>query len=432
MPAIPSHPPPTNRRRRVLIAVALLASAAAGWAGYARVSPEWRADRELDAARTAAADSDYGLAREHLQVLLRLRPKSAWGHFLMARASRQSDDFATARLHLAQAKAVGWLREDLDIEEHLIEAQEVGPRGENEKVLQALVAARHPAEREILEGLVKGYRNAGLLVAAMGALATWIERFPDDWLPHQWRGETFRQINLPDDARADFLRVLELRSRNRDALRGLGQLELDDKRDVGAARGHFAALLEVAPDDPAGLLGMAVCLRSLGDPGGARGVLDRLLAREPGHARGCLEYAVIEADAGRPAEALGWAKRAEAALPDESEPHYRLGGLFNRLGQPESAAPHVARAELLGETYRKTGEWARQLLTDPSRTDLRYQIGAELLRAGRDQTAVAWLSSALLEQPDHKPSHLALASYYRKIGDARRAAEHERLGGAVK
>jgi predicted Zn-dependent protease len=145
-----------------------------------------------------------------------------------------------------------------------------------------------------------------------------------------------------------------------------------------------------------------------------------------------LEYAAIEADAGRPVEALGWAKRAEAALPDEPELHYRLGTLFNQLGQPDSAAPQLTRSALLGEAYRKTGEWARQLLNDPSKTELRYQIGAELLRVGRDETAVAWLSSALFEKPDHKPSHRALASYYRKIGDARRAAEHERLGGAEK
>jgi|SRR5579883_282895 len=433
MPAIPPTPPlsTVTRFRRRWIAIALLVSAAAVWAGYSFVYPDWRADRALESARKASADSDYEQAREHLRVLLRFRPKSAQGHFLMARASRQSDDLAAARHHLAQAKGAGWLREDLEIEEHLIEAQEIGPRGENEKALHALVYARHPAEREILEGLAKGYRNVHQPVAAMSWLAIWIDRFPEDWLPHQWRAEIFRTLNLPDDARADFLRVLELRPRNPDALRGLGQLELDDKRDAGAAQGHFAALLEVAPDDPAGLLGMSVCLRSQGDSAGARGLLDRLLAREPGHARGCLEYATIEADDGRTVEALGWAKRAEASLPDEPELHYRLGALFNRVGQPNSAAPHLARADLLGEAYRKMGEWARQLLNDPSKTELRYQIGAELLRVGKDETAVAWLFSALLEKPDHKPSHLALASYYRKIGDARRAAEHQRLGGAA-
>ena len=432
IPPIPPPSPPTRFRRRAWIAIALVVSAATVWAGYSFVYPDWCADRALESARKASADFDYELAREHLRILLGFRPKNAHGHFLMARASRQSDDLDAARRHLTQAKGAGWPREDLELEEHLIEAQEIGPRGENEKALHALVFARHPAEREILEGLTKGYRNTHQPVAAMRWLAIWIARFHEDWLPYQWRAETFGALNLPDDARADFLRVLELRPRNPDALRGFGQLELSDKRDAGAARGHFAALLEVAPDDSAGLLGMSVCLRSQGDSVGARGFLDRLLAREPGHARGCLEYAAIEADAGRPVEALSWAKRAEAALPDEPELHYRLGALFNQVGQPDSAAPHLARSDLLGEAYRKTGEWARQLLDDPSKTVLRYQIGAELLRVGRDETAIAWLSSALLEKPDHKPSHQAIASYYRKIGDTRRAAEHERISGSEK
>src|SRR4051812_30405740 len=125
MPAIPpvtSPPPPTRFRRRAWIALALLVSAATVWAGYSFVYPDWRADRALEAARKAAADSDYERAREHLRVLLRFRPKSAQGHFLMARASRQSDDLAAARHHLAQAKGAGWAREDLELEEHLVEA----------------------------------------------------------------------------------------------------------------------------------------------------------------------------------------------------------------------------------------------------------------------------------------------------------------------
>jgi len=402
------------------------------WWGYTSAYPDWRADRALRAAQKASGESDYDAAREHLQVLLTIRPKSAQGHFLLARNSRQSDNLMTAAKELREAKNAGWARDEVELEEHLIEAQESGPRGSNEKSLHALVLARHPAERVILEALVKGYLNAHLPIAAMKWLEIWIDRFPDDWLPRQRRGETLVTLNLPDDARADFLKSLELRPRNPAALRGLGQLELRDKRDAKAAGEHFAALLEVAPDDKVGLLGMAECLRMQGDSAAAKGYLDRLLAREPRHARACLEYAAIQAEAGRPVEALDLAKRAEVTLPDEPELHYRLGAIFSQLGQPELAAPHAARSDLLGEAYRKTGEWARQLLQDPSNTELRYQIGAELLRVGRDETAVAWLSTALLEKPDHQPSHRALAAYYRKIGDAPRSAQHRRLGGSEK
>ncbi len=429
----PPPPPPRKRiRRGIWVGLALLVLAALAWGGYTRIYPDWRAERALKSAQKASADSDYDAARAHLEEFLRIRPKSAQGHFLMARASWQTDDLTAARKHLREAKAAGWPRDELELEEHLIEAQDDGPRGENEKALQALVLARHPAERAILEALAKGYLNVHVQVAAVKWLGIWIERYPDDWLPLRWRGEILATYNFPDDARIDLLRVLQLKPRQSATLRRLGQLELSARRDAVSAAGHFAVLLEVIPDDPDGLLGAAECRRMQGDAAGAREYLARLLAREPNNARGCLEYAVLEAEANRSAEALAWAKRAEATLPDEPDLHFQIGSLYNRLALPESAAPHLARYEVLNGVYRTTLEWLTQLLQDPSNADLRCRIGEEFFRIGRDATAVAWVSSALLEKPDHKPSHRALAAYYRRIGDAPRAAEHLRLGGAEK
>ena len=126
-------------------------------------------------------------------------------------------------------------------------------RGANEKALQALVLARHPAERVVLEALAKGYVNAHLPVSAEKWLSIWIGRFPEDWLPHLLRGEIMAGFNSAAEARGEYLRVLELRSRHPTALQRLGQLELNANRNPQAAAGYFAALLEVRPDDPDGL-----------------------------------------------------------------------------------------------------------------------------------------------------------------------------------
>ncbi len=421
-------PGPVERHNPWLLLAAVVGCAAGlGWLGYARLYPEWQADTALSAAKAAAADADYDRARAELEKFLTLRPAGAEGLFLLARTCRQTDDLAGARKHLAESKRLGWSPDDAEIEAHLIEAQEVGPRGMNEKVLQGLVLRQHPAEKVVLEGLAKGYRNAHLPEAAVKWLGIWIARHPDDWLPHQWRGEILAAFNLMDEARTDFLRVVERRPRYQAARRQLGRIELAFKHDPVAAEGHFAVLLETAPTDPGGLLGMAECRRRQGDAAGAREYLDRLLAAEPGNVRACAEYATLEEAAARPADALRWAARAEAAFPDEPELHYQVALLYTRLGKADAAAPHMARFKQLDESYRKTAGWIKALVADPTNADLRYQIGEEFLRLGRDASAVAWFSSALLEKPDHRPTHRALAAYYRKAGEAGRAAEHERL-----
>ncbi len=174
-----SHPSGKRFKLRIATCIGLLAFAALAWGGYAYLSPDWRAERELKSAREASADADYERAKEHLEQLIRIRPKSAQGHFLLARTHRQTDDLSAARKHLKEAKHLGFAAAEVEIEDHLIEAQEYGPRGPIEKSLQSLVNIRHPSEKVILEGLVKGYQNAHLPVAAVKWLAIWIERFLD-------------------------------------------------------------------------------------------------------------------------------------------------------------------------------------------------------------------------------------------------------------
>ncbi|MDB5307279.1 MAG: tetratricopeptide repeat protein [Gemmataceae bacterium] len=426
LPAPPNSSPAPRRSAspRRLLVVVLVILAVMGWVGYAVVAPEWRADRAIALAEQVAAEGDYDRARGYLDEVLKVRPASGQARFLMARTCRRADDLTAAAAHLREAKRLGWVPDAVEVEEHLIEAQEVGPRGPNEATLQLLALTHHPDERVILEALAKGYRNVHRPEAAVKWLGIWITRYPDDWLPRQWRGEILEAFNLTDDARADYQRALELRPAAIAARRRLGRLELTEKQNPAAAAEHFTAFLEAVPEDPDGLLGLAECRRTQGDPDGARGLLDRLLGRDPGNARGCLECAALEADAGRPASALTWMARAEAAFPDEPQPHYRLALLLARLDRPDDAARHMRRFHELDEGYRRIAALTKQLLGDPASADRRGQIGAEFLRLGRTESALAWFFSALNEDPGHRPTHRALAEHYQKTGQSVLAARH--------
>ena len=71
-----------------------------------------------------------------------------------------------------------------------------------------------------------------------------------------------------------------------------------------------------------------------------------------------------------------------------------------------------------------------QLRTNPDRVDLRYDVGTKLLEYGTAGEGVAWLQSVLQHQPDHQPTHKALAEYYEAHDAPALAARHRRQAGS--
>ena len=63
----------------------------------------------------------------------------------------------------------------------------------------------------------------------------------------------------------------------------------------------------------------------------------------------------------------------------------------------------------------------------PHNPNLHYEAGMIALRAGAIQDALRWFESALREDPNHAPTHRALAEYYQKMGELGRAARHRDL-----
>ena len=52
------------------------------------------------------------------------------------------------------------------------------------------------------------------------------------------------------------------------------------------------------------------------------------------------------------------------------------------------------------------------------------------MRDGRTQSALQWFDSALSLDPNHRPTHAALADYYEKNGDKLKAEEHRKKANA--
>src|SRR5262249_57223918 len=68
-----------------------------------------------------------------------------------------------------------------------------------------------------------------------------------------------------------------------------------------------------------------------------------------------------------------------------------------------------------------------QLQREPNNAAICHEIAMIFLRAGIPQQGLIWLLNALQANPDHVPTHRALAVYYHEVGNPILAARHRAL-----
>lgn len=58
---------------------------------------------------------------------------------------------------------------------------------------------------------------------------------------------------------------------------------------------------------------------------------------------------------------------------------------------------------------------------------MRYEAGMIFLRNGFTQDGLRWLYTALDADPNHRPTHQALADYFERTGEEAQARHHRRF-----
>lgn len=372
-------------------------------------------------ARQALDADDYAAAAGHLRECLDAWPANAEAYFLTARTCRRAGDSAGWRDHLRRAELLQWRPEEVELERRLMRAQS-GDVGAVEHALAQNLNAGHPDERLILEALVKGHAEADRWEDVLHWTDLWIANHSDDWQPRYYRGRAFEARRALDRAVADYRRALELSPGRPQARLGLGGALLVDGQFREALE-QFDAYLRGQPDDPTALLGAASCRLSLNEADAARAALDRLLSKHPRHAAGLLVRARLDLALGDPAQALNWLNRAEAVAPHETDLTQAFVLTFRQLGNPEEAEKYQRRLEELRRRYDELYRLQREIAKAPGIVAPRYEAGALCLRLGREEEAVRLFQSVLRLDPDHRPTHQALAEFFDKR-DPRRAASH--------
>jgi tetratricopeptide (TPR) repeat protein len=410
------------RRRSVwfgLLALGLLAGLA-GLAVYLfRADPEAARRRQL--ADQALERQDLPAAIAHLRSYLTAVPDSADGRFLLAQTLRREGKYDEAEHELAEASRLGWDSGAVRRETTLARLQRRGVREQPGKELTAL--AQGPgADKALWEALYRGdlavrnWDRAGLW------LYVWLEHSPYDWAPRLWQADLLERSKNYDRARADYLRVLELRPDDPRALLKVGLIAVANRGDYDEAETYLTRCLGRDPGNAEAALGLARCAYARGNLPAARATARAVLAGDPRHAGAALLLGMIEAEAGHDEEALAPLRVAEAEGADRLSVHFQLAQVLRRLGRADEADQHARRYSELREAHRAREAATRAAEQEPHNADREFEIGRLSMVVGEEDTAARQFLRALKEDPGHRPSHAALADYFARQSDPDAAA----------
>ena len=222
---------------------------------------------------------------------------------------------------------------------------------------QALAAYQQAAE---LEPASEEYRfeHASAVLqylsidAAVAAFSKGAADFPKSWRMRVGLGSAFYLAGRYEDCARALLEAVRLEPRAKAAYYLLGKAYESAEPQQPAIREAFKAYLSTRPRDPWAFYhyGAMLFLQAQAGSGigfdSAKSFLGTALALKPQFAEAHLQMGIIEQAEGHLPEAARSLERAVRANPDLPNPHYRLGLVYQRLGNVEQSK---AELQLFGK-----------------------------------------------------------------------------------
>jgi tetratricopeptide (TPR) repeat protein len=416
-----------NYKRAFLVLALSLALLAGGW--YARVH-YWLPRKSLEEAELALKQGEFERARLGLEKCLLAWPKDPHVYFLLARTARRAGDLDQATSHLLQCEHLQNDRPDprlgdTKLERMLLLAQR-GQLTEAEHFLRRRIQEGHPDRLLIFETLSWEFMGRNRLSDALALLNLWLEERPDDYEALVRRGWVEEHMFDMDKATEDYRKALALRPARDNVRQRLTEVLLKRNRTTDALA-EAEELFRRQPDNPDANYCYARCLRLLGRNQEAEQLLDRLLAGQPRHARALGMRAQLAVEAGRDQEASELLVRAVELDPSDQSYKYTLLLCLNRLGKTEEAKIVEAKMAESAAEVRRMDKLVREVNQKPNDPALRYEAGMIFLRNGFTQDGLRWLYTALDADPNHRPTHQALADYFERTGEEARSRHHRQF-----
>jgi tetratricopeptide (TPR) repeat protein len=373
-----------------------------------------------DEAHKAMEEREFGLAQQQLAKCLETWPLNAEAHFLMARACRREQGPFYLRpwqQHLIKAAQLEWPKEQINFEIQLQQAQMGDVWSVEGTLIEALKTKPASEVDMILEALAEGYLRNHSLAKILELTGPWIERSPEDWLPHLYRAHMQYREGSRTQAIEEYRTVLKLNPVHSGAQLLLAGALMDDGQ-FKEALAMYEAYLQENPGDTNGLFGLANCQFSLSKTAAARAALKEILDVSKDDIKALFLQAKIEFADDKPAESLKWLRKAERLAPRESDITNTMIVVLQRLNRTQEAEKYVKRQQEILELHDQLMKLRKQLRRDASNAELRYQIGKINADLGRDDEAHEWFQTALRLNPTHAETLKALEEWKERNPEA--------------
>ncbi len=411
-----------KRSLLVLTTVLVLLAALLFWKTLAVKYYAYRGERLLKARKTAEALSWF-------QAGARLAPDDPRTNFLMARAFRRLDDYAQALDRLRQSSEAGFAKDRVERELVLTYAQS-GQLDRVQREVADLLQNAGEETGEICEALVKGCLRMERFEMATMFLDAWQSDLPEDPMSYLYRGQLLERRDANTQAVEEYRKAHRYDPELTEAwlalAGGLAKLE-----QWPEAIQFYERFLEQFSDDIPASRGYGSCLRQHGKLAEAEQVLQRLLKADPDDQVTQLEMARLEVDQGKPVEAAARLQPLAKQRPWDAEVRYVLGVALQDTDRIDDAKAHFAFVAEARKQMARVPMLADRAGQQPENVALRHELGVILIKFHDPERGIAWLEAALTLDPKHRPTHLALAEHYERVGDTSQAEKHRALAGGI-
>jgi tetratricopeptide (TPR) repeat protein len=386
--------------------------------------------RHYRRALSALERRDFEEARQHLARCLEACPRDSRYEFLAARAARRSGNLEEAEAHLFACQRLeetfgATPAGDTKLEWALLQVQR-GQLVDLEPYLRARLREDHPDSLLIWEALSWELMWTGRYGEALDCLNQWLQRRPEDYEALVRRAWVAEHLLDFAGALADYAKALAQDPRQDHVRLHVAEILVERNR-AAEALSDLEQLRARQPNNMAVALCWARALRQVNRVEESMSVLDNLLASHPGDAQAMSERGLVALAMNRPTEAERLLRLAADHDPSNRQVNYNLYQCLERLNKKEEARRLAAELAQTDEQVKRLDQLIRGVMKKPYDPVLRYRVGLIFLQNNFTADGLRWLDTALKVDPQHRPTHEALARYYERAGDQSQAEYHRQF-----